>query len=598
MQRPAVLLIAAVVSSSAFAQTAETVQCDVVIAGGSTAALSAALTSAKDGAFTCLLEPFNQAGGQLLNTPAIDHAWHTADKPTAAHALVKSGDVDKIFENQPPILRDWLRQLGGAGGTNGNCWVAGFDDCFLPLNSSFNASTDKNLLRDFITPGLANTPNLRVIYNTVVRKSNTAITSAAGQPVVRKITSVIATQRTATPATTMDGFDATLSSDVSDWYSPVNSRRWTKSVLTITARTRGLVVIDASEFGDVLATSGSTYLVGTETGNNEASMSTNEACGQAIVFPFFMKYKGTSGAATENAPNWTVPFPNHYAFDTNSAGRSFTWSQIWAYRRVHNPAGSLIVGGGNFTTEYKVADLANNISLQNWTTGNDYPYRTLFKSKAASQAEATQGWTGGLDLTALAESEKHAIGWYYWMKARTPASSAARITIGTEITGTFSGLTRFPYLRSTRRSVGLGNFKLTSLDFKPETIASKTGKVFADKVALANYPLDIHPIKSTACTGAAGTPAVVHPYPYYIPFRALTNVSTENLLVAGKTIAQSFWASTSTRLQPEEFAIGQAAGAAAGWMSRNNVGSTQAALNRITEVQANTIKYTPNVWRF
>lgn len=595
MQKRAVLLIAAVLSSSAFAQTAESIQCDVVIAGGSTAALAAALTSAKDGAFTCLLEPFNQAGGQLLNTPAIDHAWHTADKPTSAHQLVKSGDVDKIYENQPPILRDWLRELGGAGK---NCWVAGFDDCFLPLNSSFNAATDKNLLRDFITPALANTPNLRVIYNTVVRKSNTSITSATGQPITRKITSIIATQRTARAITLLDGFDVPLSSDIADWYSPSNSARWNKSVLTITGRVRPLVVIDASEFGDVLATSDSAYLVGTETGNNEASLSTNEACGQAIAFPFFMKYKATSGAAVENAPNWSVPYPNHYSFDKNSQGSSFTWSQIWAYRRVYNPAASVVVGGGNFTTEYKVADLANNISLQNWTTGNDYPYRTLFKSKAASQTENSQGWAGGLDLIALAESEKHAIGWYYWMKSRTPASSAGRITIGTEITGTVSGLTRFPYLRATRRSVGLGNFKLTSNDFKPESVTSKTGKMFSDKVALSNYPLDIHPIKSTACNAAAGTPAVVHPYPYYIPFRALTNVTTENLLLAGKTIAQSFWASTSTRLQPEEFAIGQAAGAAAGWMSRNNVSSTQAALNRISEVQANTVKYTPNVWRF
>jgi hypothetical protein len=582
------------------AQSASTITCEVVIAGGSTAALSAALTSAKDGADTCLLEPFNQAGGQLLNTPAIDHAWHKVDQPTPAHQAVDAGLIDKLYDNQPPILRDWLKQLEGGGK---HCWVAGFDQCFLPSASSFSTSTQKNILRDFINPALASTPNLRVYYNTVVRQSSAIAGSVAGNP-ARRISRIIATQRSATPRTVLDGFDARLSADLADWYSPTPSARWNKTVLTINPGARGLLVIDATEFGDVLATSRSAYVQGTE--SRETDLSANEACGQAFVFPFFMKYKNTSGGAPENAPSWTVPYPAHYDFSTytskDASGkpivRAFSWSQVWAYRRVFNQAGSVIANtSNNQNVTYTVTDLGNNISLQNWTTGNDYPYRTLFKTKAQTDQEVTNGWAGGVDALALAEAEQHAMGWYYWLKQRTPSSSAGRITIGTEITGTASGLTRFPYLRQTRRSVGLGNFKLTTQDFVPETTASKTGRVFNDRVALSNYALDIHPITAAACSNAAGTPAIKHPYPYYIPFRALTNVSTENLLVAGKTIAQSFWASTSTRLQPEEFAQGQAAGAAASWMLRNGVLTTQSALNRISDVQATTVRYTPNNWR-
>ena len=51
--------------------------------------------------------------------------------------------------------------------------------------------------------------------------------------------------------------------------------------------------------------------------------------------------------------------------------------------------------------------------------------------------------------------------------------------------------------------------------------------------------------------------------PYYIPFRALTNDGAENLLVGGKTMAASFSANSATRLHPEEWSTGVAAGAAA-----------------------------------
>jgi hypothetical protein len=589
----------------AMAQLAlENYQCDVVIVGGSTAALSAALTSARDGADTCLLEPFNQAGGQLLNTPAIDHAWHTATQPTAAHQLVKSGDVDKLFDNQPPGLRDWLTQLGGVGNPQ-NCWVAGNDDCFLPVHSSFPI-VGKAILPDLIgkpvlpamltSTGALNRPNLRVFYNTVLRASSVTTTTAGMQ----KITALTATKRIATTgasAPTMDGFDRPLSEEIASWYSTTANARWNKAQLTFTGKANGLIVIDASEFGDVLATSQSSYLVGTETAT-ESDLTTAESCGQAFVFSFFMKYKKESGAAVENAPQWQSAYPADFKFGANDSGKAFSWTNIWSYRRVYNGARSNAYSIDNNTYEYKVAELGDTISLQNWTTGNDYSHRSLFLSKSDTAAQVATGWSGGLNLVAMAEAEKHAIGWYYWFKNKTPASSAARITIGTEITGTFSGLTRFPYLRSTRRSVGLNNFKLITADFQPESTASKTGRVFSDRVALSNYALDIHPITTAACSGATLRPVTTHPYPYYIPFRALTNAKTENLLVAGKTIAQSFWVSTSTRLQPEEYAQGQAAGAAASWMTRNTVKRTQDALGRITEVQATTKLYTPNNWTF
>ena len=48
--------------------------CDVIIAGGSTAAFAAALSSAHAGVKTCLIEPTDWVGGQLTasGVPAVD----------------------------------------------------------------------------------------------------------------------------------------------------------------------------------------------------------------------------------------------------------------------------------------------------------------------------------------------------------------------------------------------------------------------------------------------------------------------------------------------------------------------------------------------
>lgn len=50
-------------------------RCDVVIIGGSVAGLSAAVTSAKEGATTCLLSPTDMLGGQMTSNgiPALDY---------------------------------------------------------------------------------------------------------------------------------------------------------------------------------------------------------------------------------------------------------------------------------------------------------------------------------------------------------------------------------------------------------------------------------------------------------------------------------------------------------------------------------------------
>ena len=67
--------------------------CDVLIAGGSTAALSAALTAATVGGpkqQVCLTEPTDELGGQLAYNPAIDYGYAPPKSSTEWAQLTKA----------------------------------------------------------------------------------------------------------------------------------------------------------------------------------------------------------------------------------------------------------------------------------------------------------------------------------------------------------------------------------------------------------------------------------------------------------------------------------------------------------------------------
>ena len=123
--------------------------------------------------------------------------------------------------------------------------------------------------------------------------------------------------------------------------------------------------------------------------------------------------------------------------------------------------------------------------------------------------------------------------------------------------------------------------------------ARRTGKPFKDRIALGAYPADIHSI--VTCHYPPYVTAGHETLPFYIPFRALTNRDFNNLLVAGKTMAQSFMANSATRLHPIEWSTGTAAGVAAALMARNNWTSAQ-AIDHITELQTLVRRHTPIDW--
>jgi hypothetical protein len=290
----------------------------------------------------------------------------------------------------------------------------------------------------------------------------------------------------------------------------------------------------------------------------------NEHDSQACVFPFCMTGSATTG--DENDVKADFPdFDSYYSTQLSSffSLSSYTWNRVWTYRRLY------CAGAISADSVY-----ADDISMQNWYPGNDYPYGSILLDHADAAAQASD-WCGGLDLTQVAQAEKHAVAFYFYMKSHRTSTWDTVLPRGSNpdnMMDTGKGLAKFPYIRGTRRIIGLDHFRLMSRYFvdtvNPEN--PPTSYRFFDSVGIGNYAVDIHPIKNSAGI----SPSLEKAAPFYIPYRALASANVRNLLVAGKLIATTYITNAAYRLHPVEWAAGSAAGTAAGLMSRDNLNNS------------------------
>eukprot|EP00940_MAST-03C_sp_MAST-3C-sp2_P002834 g2834.t1 len=469
----------------------ESERCDVLIVGGSTAALAAAISASDDvppSTVVCLTEPTDWLGGQLTSSliTAIDFGQHNRDA-----------------QHLPASFVELLSALGWPDHNAGNCWVS---------TICYEAET---LLTKWILPEIRKRANLRVLYNTVPIE---AVTDDAE----RRIREMTFVRRTRVPGSTERRF----SDDVADWYDAENdSDVWSKERVRIEV---GSSVIDGTEFGDVLVLSNASWVQGNEI--EESETETRDQCGQCIVFPFYAEESATAEAAQLRE---TYPF--------SLDGK--TWETVWSYRRVSSssPSRSLIAWGG------QAGD------------GNDFPYGYHFLSIDETRRESP--WRGGLNLTTIGLAENYSVAFFEWYAAQ---QHPITMLTGNRSSGTQSGLSKMPYIRDTRRSIGLDGFRLTSSQLAQATR-------FNDRIGIGDYLyFDTHAVQNCPPVQFGGTLQ-----PYFLPLRALTNDAVTNLVLAGKTMAQTNAANAATRLHPEEWVTGTAAGIFASEILRRNFSSTR-----------------------
>ena len=522
------IVLAIIMTATALEKSSSNVVlCDIIVAGGSLASLAAAVSaaSASSKPNVCFLELTDWPGGQMTasGVPAIDFGPENAKRVN-----LPSSFSDLLFG---PLMPNTTNL--------GNCWVS--KKCFNPVT----------VMNEFIFPLLSKFTNLNVFLRT-------AVSSVTRSVVDNAITSVVGISRT--PKEIDTEWAILTSAQIIDWYDPNDSNYFTKESITFTLSPNG-VVIEATEFGDVLATSGVPFAQGIES-PLENSTSFISTCGQGMTIPFYATYSHSLAPSPD-------PWPPGNSNGDPTSQQGMSWDRDWTYRRVD---ASLKESSSSFGSKGETSVI--NVGGGN-DIGNVYLFYSLDSPELIAQLATPGAWRGGINTTALAAAEQRAYAFYHFFKANASithsGNATAFIGLNASLAGTLTGLAKMPYLRDTRRSAGgLNGFRIQKSDLSTAGVIPNTAIDWEDTIAIGQYfYADIHKEDKTFCAYPSYIVSGAPVLPYYIPFRALTVNGIPNLLVAGKSLAMSFFANAAIRLHPEEWATGSSAGTIATLMSVN-----------------------------
>lgn len=124
------------------------------------------------------------------------------------------------------------------------------------------------------------------------------------------------------------------------------------------------------------------------------------------------------------------------------------------------------------------------------------------------------------------------------------------------------------YLLDTAATMGVRETRRVAGDYQLTLADLQTGRHFDDVIALCGYPVDIH---DPTGDGGGVDQAFRTANEYEIPYRSLLPKGIEGLLVAGRSVSSTHEALGAIRVMPPAFAMGQAAGTAAGLAVRTGV---------------------------
>lgn len=610
------LLTISLWSTAVTAQTrprTETLDCEVLIAGGGLAGVAAAISALGAGHTVCLTEITDWVGGQLSSqgTTALDEA-----RQQRAQLFYPAGYLE---------LRQRIQTKYGELNP-GDCWVS--YACFLPKDAH---AILWDMLQSSQRQGRG---RLHWLPSTVIKDLHI---SADG----KQIKGAIALQHTPAPGTPPLNTEP-LSRIVEDAYRYANSDRLQKTVLKLQPAERSgqrrWLVIDATETGELVALSDVPYRLGLDPRSprdpSSASQAGDPFCTQGFTYTFALEQ--TADPQPQVMPPFYPRYAPYYGFDANPAIANFdavfTYRRIWS-ARPRSPQRVPAVGGS--------LPKPGDISMQNWVWGNDYRPGTAEDNLIYNREQLQQrgelspgGWRGGLRTEALQNGEELALGFYYWLVAGTTNSQPAgkkkpqlnhRLLQGLDSPmGTLHGLSKYPYIREARRIIGrpspgyangftLDEVDISKADYRqpiyrthlsptdyrqlwlglaglqttaaiinntpPDQIVRRSrSRIYPDSVGIAQYAIDFHPCMAATPPEREGN--IERPgtrlghgqaYPAQIPLRALIPQRLDNFLVAGKSIATSHITAAAYRVHSFEWSVGIAAGTTASFALREGV---------------------------
>ncbi len=512
----------------------EIVECQLLVVGGGLAGVATAYEALLAGKTVCLTEITDWLGGQISSqgTSALD------ERPTQRSLL--------FYPRGYLQLRESIEKHYGELNP-GDCWVS--ESCFFPNDGHTILS---NLLKKAAKTGKG---ELKWFPSTVIKELKIGKKS---NNTGEQILNATAIQHTPAPNTPPLNTEP-LSQIIEDAYTYQDSPRFDKTIIRFIPKKsnqQGLAdwyVIEATETGEIIALADVPYRLGIDPRSylepSSSSLTEDPYCTQGFTYTFAME--ATETPQTHEIPDFYSQYEPYYSYELE---RLANFDLVFTYRRIWSPNTGETT---NFRGISFTASTPGDISMQNWTWGNDYRPGTSQDNLIYTRQQLMStgqlnpgGWKGGLRTETLRKGEEHSLGFFYWLVIGTTDSQLGEgfkeinpdhiLLKGLDSPmGTAHGLSKYPYIREARRIIGrptLGypdGFTISEIDvsrknyqenyyretLSPETyqdlheilggldgISLITGDrspeeiqlrqrstIYGDSVGIGHYALDFHP---------------------------------------------------------------------------------------------------------
>ena len=481
--------------------------CDVLVVGGGTGGVAAAMAAASMGCSVILTEETAWIGGQLTSqaVPPDEHPWIETFGCTARYRRYRDGVRQYYRDHTPLVSRAKADRFLNPGGG----WVSGL--CHEPRVAW-------QVLNQMLQPALGSGRlDLRLHRRPV---------------------------------------DADASGDDVRYVRLLNLFSGDEENI------RAKFVLDATETGELLPMTLTEYCVGAESkrDTHEAHAIDGDAeitNVQGLTWVFAMAHDAGSHRVIDqpegyerwrafHPPFWPGPLLGFEDLNpiTNRPRHLPLFGlhpNLFEYRQIVDPM--------NFTEGYA----RDPVTIVNWPMNDYFAATILDVSEDAVHSR-------------LAESRQLSLSLLYWLQTEAPRHDGGvgypGLYLRPDITGTEDGLAMAPYIRESRRIVAKTTVyeQDVATECNPDTDRATE---YGDSVGIGAYRIDLHPSTN-------GKPYIdVSSLPFQIPLGALIPVRMRNLLAAGKNLGTTHISNGCYRLHPVEWNIGESAGLLAAYCLQN-----------------------------
>lgn len=512
----------------------------VLIVGGGTGGVAAALALASRSIPCILTEPTDWIGGQLTSqaVPPDENRWiegkDNVQSATRSYLAYRNG-VRALYRSRGGLTPAALAEPHL---NPGNGWVS--DLCHEP---ALGHAVLQSMLAPHVASGL-----ITILLHT------SPIAADVNADALRSVT----------VQNSLTGQTSTISADY---------------------------FLDATELGDLLKLSSTEYFAGAEHTSVHGELhgrpdKSDPHDIQAISWCFALEHRPNEDHTIPRPPNYTFWRDYVPPLTPPWSGKLFSWTQIggnehkprtfrflphpaqpddgewemWRYRRIVD------------TSLYTNPAAHPDVALINMVQMDYFLTPTLEVSEADR-------------LAAFAAAKNQSLCFVHWMQTEAPrldgtdAIGFPGLKLRGNELGTTDGFAKHPYIRESRRldalsivserhvgteqrlAEGLTPPPTTSPDAAPLGI----GECWSDSVGIGHYRLDLHP--STAFRNSI----YVHAAPFRIPLGALIPKRVVNLLAAGKCLGVTHITNGCFRLHPTEWNIGESAAHTAAYCLVNHL---------------------------